>query len=456
MSDLLLELKSFVVSLNLPYIFATFLVFLIIERLFCAHKNQSLRGALFNVRYTVLYFVIATLIQPVIGFVTSLMVASAGGGWIRVPGPFESRSLNTAFQGLIYLFIFDFFYYWFHRLQHTLPALWAQHKLHHSDMEVNVTTTHRHHWLEEPLRMIFILMPTGIVFQVQPVTGGLIGLIFGLWGFFIHSNLRLNLGLLTPIIGGPHAHRIHHSSLVEHTNKNYAALFPMFDVFFRTFVWPKPTEFPPTGLHTGENVSTLAEASAWPFREWINPSSPSRFVNVAFLSFMSLIFIGSGVLYFSRTSEWVASLPLPRYALGETLEFKQGAAAVEYLQRGWSTPEGGHTWMDGKVAELEIPLSQTPPRMNASFLVRAFIEPEKLPKQRYRISLNGEKLVESEITASEPAEIEVTIDRPDISRILRFTLEAPDAASPKDLGINPDGRHLGLALINFRLSATDR
>ena len=453
MSDFLLQLKSFLVSLNLPYLFGTFVLFLIIERLYFAHNNQSLRGAFFNVRYTVFYFVVGALIQPVIGFVTSLFVIVAGGGWVRLPDPFESPDLNAAFQGLAYLFIFDLFYYWFHRLQHTFPPLWAQHKFHHSDVEVNVTTTYRHHWFEEPLRMVFILIPMGIVFQVQPVTGGVIGLIFGLWGFFIHSNLRLDLGLFTPLIAGPHAHRIHHSSLVEHAGKNYAALFPMFDVFFKTFVRPKPWEFPSTGLHSGENVSTFAQANLWPFREWMNPSSPSRFVNVAFLSFMTLTFVGSGVLYFSRTSDWVVSLQLPKYVLGERLEFKQGAVAVEYLGKGWSDPEASHTWMDGNEAEVNIRLSHIPPRMLATFLVRAFIDEEKLPRQRYRILLNGDELAESEITSQEPAEISVTIDAYDVNRILRLTFKAPDAASPRNLGIGADGRQLGLALINFRLTA---
>src|ERR1044072_8575420 len=119
MSDLVLQLKSFLLSLNLPYIFATFLIFLVIERILSAHKGQSLRGAFFNIRYTILYFVIAALVQPVIGFVTSFVVGRTGGGWIQVRGPFESADLNAAFEGIAYLFIFDFFYYWFHRLQHT-------------------------------------------------------------------------------------------------------------------------------------------------------------------------------------------------------------------------------------------------------------------------------------------------------------------------------------------------
>ncbi len=450
LSDFLPGLTSFIQRLNLPYLFAVFSTFLVIERFFFAEKNQSFRGISFNARYSVLYFGVAVLLQPVIGYVTALAIARAGGGWIDLGRFFESEAPGGAVQGLTYLFIFDFFYYWFHRFQHTVPVLWSQHKLHHSDMEVNVTTTHRHHWLEEPLRMIFILIPMGIVFRIEPVTGGAIGMILGLWGFFIHSNLRLNLAFLTPMLGGPQAHRIHHSILPEHANKNYAALFPLFDVLFGTFVRPKRSEFPATGLHTGETVSTLTEASLWPFREW-SRFSRLRFVDFAALAALTVICFGSGALYFSRTSE-PAALQLPEYRMGETIAFVENAPSVRYLQRGWSTPEAGHTWMDGTVAELSIPMSRIPPGLKASFLVRAFIEPQKLPKQRYRIFLEGDKLAESEISSQEPVRIDLDIDTAGTTGILRFVLEAPDAAVPKDLGIGLDGRRLGLALLNVQLS----
>ena len=166
---------------------------------------------------------------------------------------------------------------------------------------------------------------------------------------------------------------------------------------------------------------------------------------------MPIVFLISGVLYAARNSEWFAATQLPRYVLGEAIEFRQNTPAVRYLQRGWSVPEEQHTWMDGHVAELRIPLSHVPSRIKASFLVRAFVDPQKLPKQRYRISLNGDDLIESAITSKEPVRVDLDIDQPHLNRMLRFTLEAPDAAAPKDLGVNPDGRHLGLALLNVRL-----
>ena len=89
-------------------------------------------------------------------------------------------------------------------------------------------------------------------------------LMFKLWGFFIHANVRLELGPLTPIISGPQLHRIHHSALAEHRDKNFATFFPFIDILFGTYYGPGKGEHPPTGLHDGEEESFLREATVGP------------------------------------------------------------------------------------------------------------------------------------------------------------------------------------------------
>jgi sterol desaturase/sphingolipid hydroxylase (fatty acid hydroxylase superfamily) len=91
---------------------------------------------------------------------------------------------------------------------------------------------------------------------------------FRLWGFVNHSNIRLNLGPLTPVISGPHWHRIHHSINQEHYDKNYATFFPFIDIIFGTYHKPERDEYPQTGLPGGENESYLREATISPFSGW--------------------------------------------------------------------------------------------------------------------------------------------------------------------------------------------
>src|SRR5262245_20542516 len=102
------SLISFIQRMGLPYVFGAFLVFLLLERWFYAEKGQSLRGILFNIRYTILYFAVATLLQPVIGYLTAAAINSTAGGWITPPNWPAWGALNRILQGLIYLFIFDF------------------------------------------------------------------------------------------------------------------------------------------------------------------------------------------------------------------------------------------------------------------------------------------------------------------------------------------------------------
>ena len=163
----------------------------------------------------------------------------------------------------------DFFYYWFHRLQHASRWLWAQHALHHSDECMNVTTTWRHHWLEMPMETVAVIVPAAILFKPPIVTIPLAYLITQGMSYFIHLNSRISLGPLTPIIAGPQTHRIHHSKLPEHIDKNFAAIFPLWDVIFGTYYHPKKGECPPCGLASGETVHSFRYALLMPFITWV-------------------------------------------------------------------------------------------------------------------------------------------------------------------------------------------
>jgi sterol desaturase/sphingolipid hydroxylase (fatty acid hydroxylase superfamily) len=172
-------------------------------------------------------------------------------------------------MALLYVLIIDFFYYWFHRWQHT-TLLWEQHKFHHSEKSLNVTSTRRVHWLEDPLLLLFLGLPMGLLFEFKGLALGILTFIQILWLQFIHLNLRLEFGWLSPIITGPHYHRLHHSFQPEHLDKNFAAFFPLWDILFGTYYHPRRGEFPPTGLTDGETYNSLWIAMILPFREWLS------------------------------------------------------------------------------------------------------------------------------------------------------------------------------------------
>src|SRR5262249_39841583 len=157
------------------------------------------------------------------------------------PRAWPVRNLIMPFVPML---VFDFFYYWHHRLQHALPILWEQHKLHHTEQNLCSITNLRHHWLEDGIRVFTITIPMAFLITLTPVQGGLIAAAVAQWAIFIHSNLRISMGNVTPILAGPQLHRIHHSREAHHGGKNFAAFFPIWDILFGTYYRPSPGEWP--------------------------------------------------------------------------------------------------------------------------------------------------------------------------------------------------------------------
>jgi len=256
---------------SLSKVLAIYAGFLLVERLRPAQRGQRARSVLFNLRWVVLYSALTGLLMFwVFGALTRSVSSMVGGPLVSLSA---ASGLAQLAELLLFYCAFDFFYYWFHRMQHRVPLLWRQHRLHHTEQDLNVTTTQRHHWLEEPLRVFFITIPMALLIDVGPAKAGWIGFSLGLWGFFIHANLRLSLGPLSPVFVGPQVHRIHHSVLRIHQDRNFGAFFPIWDILFGTFHRPAPDEYPPTGIEGVEPPRSLLEASLDPF---VGPMHPLR------------------------------------------------------------------------------------------------------------------------------------------------------------------------------------
>ena len=160
---------------------------------------------------------------------------------------------------LLNMFVFDFFYYWFHRMQHRFTALWRLHAVHHSIRNLNAIMSF-HHPIEDLLRIVPITLPLAALvrFDDAPVVP-LLSALLAAMGQFIHTDTRLNFGPFRVILGDGHYHRIHHSERDEHRSRNFAAFFPVWDRIFRTLHMPKCGEYPPVGLKGRPNGMTMRE-----------------------------------------------------------------------------------------------------------------------------------------------------------------------------------------------------
>lgn len=133
--------------------------------------------------------------------------------------------------------ILDLAIYLQHVLFHAVPALWRLHRMHHADLEFDVSTGLRFHPIEILLSML-------IKFAVVAALGApaLAVLIFEVLlnatSMFNHGNVRIPRGIdrvLRWFVVTPDMHRVHHSILSRETNSNFGFNLPWWDRLFGTY-----------------------------------------------------------------------------------------------------------------------------------------------------------------------------------------------------------------------------
>jgi sterol desaturase/sphingolipid hydroxylase (fatty acid hydroxylase superfamily) len=163
-------------------------------------------------------------------------------------------------------FTTDFFYYWFHRLQHRQRMLWRVHAVHHSIEELNATNTY-HHIFEEILRFPLVFVPLSLLIDLQTPTIIIYSTLLTWAGHLTHANSKISYGWLRYVFAEPRYHRIHHSVETRHWNKNFAFLFPAWDLIFGTAYFPAHDEFPKTGLADKSEPASAIEYLTMPFKD---------------------------------------------------------------------------------------------------------------------------------------------------------------------------------------------
>lgn len=136
---------------------------------------------------------------------------------------------------LLALVILDMAIYFQHVLFHALPLLWSIHRMHHADVDFDVTTGNRFHPLEIFLSMVFKLAvimvlgaPVVAVIMFEIVLNGM--------AMFNHSNIQLPLDRwLRWVIVTPDMHRVHHSVFAHETNSNFGFNLSLWDRLFGTY-----------------------------------------------------------------------------------------------------------------------------------------------------------------------------------------------------------------------------
>jgi sterol desaturase/sphingolipid hydroxylase (fatty acid hydroxylase superfamily) len=162
-------------------------------------------------------------------------------------------------QGIGVLVITDFANYVSHRTAHTIPWLWHFHAIHHSQAQLNAFTTQRGHPAEQIYQIVIRALPIGFFGGSSFTWIGYL-VLNQFWGYFTHSNSRINLGWLKYALVTPQYHRIHHSIDPRHYSRNYSDKLILWDWLFGS-LHPRFDEYPETGV---EGTEWILERSAAP------------------------------------------------------------------------------------------------------------------------------------------------------------------------------------------------
>ncbi|MBT0587905.1 sterol desaturase family protein [Alteromonas oceanisediminis] len=179
-------------------------------------------------------------------------------------------SWPTGLLGWVVAFVlYDFLYYWNHRLGHEVAVLWAAHVVHHSSEEYNLTTALRQtsgsilNWIffiplaliGVPLEMMLSIAALNLVYQ-----------------FWVHTRHVGKLGIWDRILVTPSNHRVHHAQNQRYIDKNYGGVFILWDRLFGTFQDEIDTDPPVYGIRSALRSYNPIRANIQVYRQLLSDS----------------------------------------------------------------------------------------------------------------------------------------------------------------------------------------
>jgi sterol desaturase/sphingolipid hydroxylase (fatty acid hydroxylase superfamily) len=154
-------------------------------------------------------------------------------GW----GVFNYYQTPYWFTVLASVIVLDLAIYLQHVMVHAVPAFWRLHRVHHADLDYDVTTGARFHPLEVILSM---LIKFAVIIVLGPPVLAVIvfEVLLNATAMFNHGNIRIPAGLdrvLRWFVVTPDMHRVHHSTVDDETNSNFGFSLPWWDRLFGTY-----------------------------------------------------------------------------------------------------------------------------------------------------------------------------------------------------------------------------
>ena len=223
-----------------PYAVPFFLLAILIELAYgIIKKNNTYR----------LNDAISSLFMGSLRSANKLIIISFGGYIFYLIETHNSLWRMDATSPLVWIFafvIYDFFYYWFHRISHERQIFWASHVAHHQSEDYNLSTALRQTGTGAFVTWVFFIpvfligVPSYVFVSVASVN-----LIYQFW---VHSEHIPKLGWYEKFFVTASNHRVHHAQNENYIDKNYGGVFIIWDRMFGTFKEEDENETPIYGI----------------------------------------------------------------------------------------------------------------------------------------------------------------------------------------------------------------
>jgi sterol desaturase/sphingolipid hydroxylase (fatty acid hydroxylase superfamily) len=219
--------------IRLGFFSGAFIVLASLETAFPRRRRQISRGRRWpsNIGLSVLNQLFIRIVLPI--STVALAISVEQNQW----GLFGQLDFAHWFEVLAAILILDLAIYCQHRAYHAVPVLWRLHRMHHADLEFDVTTGIRFHPLSVLLSAL-IKLTVVVAIGPAPVAVLIFEVILNMTSLFNHSNLNIPYiaeRSLRFLVVTPDMHRVHHSSNSSESDRNFGFNFPWWDHLFGSY-----------------------------------------------------------------------------------------------------------------------------------------------------------------------------------------------------------------------------
>ncbi len=184
-----------------------------------------------NLGIALLNIVAARLLVPLVPVGFALLARERGWGLFNLLDLAAWLEIGAAFL------LLDLAIYLQHVLFHAVRILWRVHRMHHTDLDYDVTTGLRFHPVETLISLVIKLAAVAVL-GAAPLAVLIFEVVLNATSMFNHGNVRIDTSFdrgLRLFVVTPDMHRVHHSVIREETDSNYGFNLPWWDRLFGTY-----------------------------------------------------------------------------------------------------------------------------------------------------------------------------------------------------------------------------